>query len=124
MIYFFFNNKIKFLYLIQVKLWTTFNEPRLVAFAYGNEGMAPSVGETFNGIAEYTVIRNILLAHAKAYRLYKKDYAESQKGKQKYLFRGDALRFVVVTHYLIDIFQKIFVPTTTVPTYVVTSYSL
>lgn len=64
-----------------VKLWTTINEPRLVAFAYGNEGMAPSVGETFNGIAEYMVIRNLLLAHAKAYRLYEKHYAQSQKGE-------------------------------------------
>lgn len=83
-----FSNKLKFIYLIQVELWSTINEPRFVALAYGNEGMAPSVGEMFNGISEYMVIRNLLLAHAAVYRLYKKNYAESQKGKLKFLFSG------------------------------------
>ncbi|XP_026804450.1 lactase-phlorizin hydrolase-like [Rhopalosiphum maidis] len=64
-----------------VKYWTTINEPRFVANAYGDETMAPSVGVVFNGFAEYMVIRNLLLAHAAVYRMYKKKYYETQKGK-------------------------------------------
>ncbi|XP_060850736.1 lactase/phlorizin hydrolase-like [Rhopalosiphum padi] len=65
----------------QVKLWSTINEPRFVALAYGNEGMAPSVGESFNGIADYMAIRNELLAHAAVYKLYKKKYFAEQQGE-------------------------------------------
>jgi len=65
----------------QVKLWSTINEPRYVAMAYGNEGIAPSVGESFNGIADYMAIRNVLLAHAAVYRMYKKKYFAEQQGE-------------------------------------------
>ncbi|XP_025206928.1 lactase-phlorizin hydrolase-like [Melanaphis sacchari] len=65
----------------QVKIWTTINEPRFVALAYGNENIAPSVGESFNGIADYMAIRNVLLAHAAAYKLYKSKYFAEQQGE-------------------------------------------
>jgi beta-glucosidase/6-phospho-beta-glucosidase/beta-galactosidase len=65
----------------QVKLWITINEPRFVAMAYGNDMIAPSVGEIFNGIADYMVIRNVLLCHAAVYKLYKKSYFPEQKGE-------------------------------------------
>ncbi|KAL4121991.1 hypothetical protein QTP88_014406 [Uroleucon formosanum] len=65
----------------QVKLWTTFNEPRFVAMGYGNEILAPSIGEIFNGIADYMVIRTILLAHAAVYKLYKTKYLAEQQGE-------------------------------------------
>jgi len=65
----------------QVKYWSTINEPRFVAMAYGNEGMAPSIGESFNGIADYMVIRNVLLAHAAVYKLYKTKYFTEQQGE-------------------------------------------
>jgi len=59
--------------------------------AYGNENIAPNIGELFNGIADYMAIRNVLLAHATVYRLYKNKYFAEQQGKKKYLFRRDAL---------------------------------
>uniref|UniRef100_A0A2H8TJA5 Lactase-phlorizin hydrolase n=1 Tax=Melanaphis sacchari TaxID=742174 RepID=A0A2H8TJA5_9HEMI len=65
----------------QVKIWTTINEPRLVAHAYGSENMAPSVGELFNGIADYMVVRNLLLAHGSVYKKYKVEYYPQQQGE-------------------------------------------
>ncbi|XP_027837389.2 lactase/phlorizin hydrolase-like [Aphis gossypii] len=65
----------------KVKLWSTINEPRFVALAYGNENIAPSIGELFNGIADYMAIRNVLLAHAAVYKLYKNKYFAEQQGE-------------------------------------------
>ena len=46
------------------------------------KGMAPiSVGDSFNGIADYMAIRNLLLAHAAVYRMYKAKYFAEQRGK-------------------------------------------
>ncbi|XP_060867458.1 lactase/phlorizin hydrolase-like [Metopolophium dirhodum] len=80
----YFENYANFLFKTfgsQVKLWTTINEPRFVALAYGNENIAPSVGEVFNGIADYMAIRNVLLSHAAVYKLYKNKYFEEQQGE-------------------------------------------
>ncbi|XP_022169352.1 lactase-phlorizin hydrolase-like [Myzus persicae] len=80
----YFENYANFLFRTfgkDVKLWTTINEPRFVALAYGNENIAPSVGEIFNGIADYMAIRNALLAHAAVYKLYKNKYFEEQQGE-------------------------------------------
>ncbi|KAL4121993.1 hypothetical protein QTP88_014408 [Uroleucon formosanum] len=80
----FFKNYADFLFKTfgsQVKLWSTINEPRFIAMAYGNENIAPSIGEIFNGIADYMAIRNILLAHAAVYKLYKTKYFAEQQGE-------------------------------------------
>eukprot|EP00102_Acyrthosiphon_pisum_P022812 XP_016660022.1 PREDICTED: lactase-phlorizin hydrolase [Acyrthosiphon pisum] len=80
----YFENYANFLFKTfgsQVKLWTTINEPRFVAIAYGDETFAPNIGEVFNGIADYMAIRNALLSHAAAYKLYKKKYFAKQQGE-------------------------------------------
>lgn len=60
---------------VQVKLWITFNEPRLVSWSgYGDGGMAPGMKVPEKA---YFAAHNIILSHAKAYRSYK----ESQNGK-------------------------------------------
>ncbi|KAL4121990.1 hypothetical protein QTP88_014405 [Uroleucon formosanum] len=80
----YFKNYANFLFKTfgsQIKLWTTFNEPRLVAMAYGVDTIAPIINSSFNGIADYMVIRNILLAHAAVYKLYKTKYFAEQQGE-------------------------------------------
>ncbi|KAK7499141.1 hypothetical protein BaRGS_00009688 [Batillaria attramentaria] len=63
-----------------VTLWITFNEPPIIAIpGYSDGGFAPGV----KGMAAnpYIVARNIILSHAKTYRMYQKDFASGQKGK-------------------------------------------
>ncbi|XP_050428686.1 myrosinase 1-like [Adelges cooleyi] len=68
----------------KVKLWTTINEPRMVSEGYGGfYGIAPfgpDLGATYSGIGDYLSIRNMLLAHATAYRIYEKDFKPTQNG--------------------------------------------
>ncbi|XP_050419802.1 lactase/phlorizin hydrolase-like [Adelges cooleyi] len=65
----------------KVTYWSTINEPRLVAGAYGGSKSAPALGDDYSGIADYMVIHNLLLAHAYAYKLYNDKYREKQQGE-------------------------------------------
>ncbi|XP_026313554.1 lactase-phlorizin hydrolase-like [Hyposmocoma kahamanoa] len=61
----------------RVKHWITINEPREICYeGYGSDTKAPQVNAT--GIAEYLCAKNLVMAHAKAYHAYNKDF----KGKQ------------------------------------------
>ncbi|KAK9687268.1 Glycosyl hydrolase family 1 [Popillia japonica] len=63
----------------RVKTWITFNEPsQICEFGYSNGAIAP--GYTQLGIGNYMCGRTLLIAHAKAYRLYEKKYKQLQKG--------------------------------------------
>jgi beta-glucosidase/6-phospho-beta-glucosidase/beta-galactosidase len=65
-----------------VKWWTTINEPRFIVQAYSmDEGKAPALGSQFSGITDYMAVRNIVLSHAAAYRIYEKFYKKKQKGE-------------------------------------------
>lgn len=65
-----------------MKLWTTINEPRFVALAYGTDkSFAPAIGHEFNGVGEYMATRNILLAHAAVYKVYNESFRSEQRGK-------------------------------------------
>ena len=67
-------------FCFQVKLWITFNEPRLVSWSgYGDGGMAPGMKVPERA---YYAAHNIILAHEKAYRAYNK----SQNGNQMFLW--------------------------------------
>ena len=60
-------------------MWITLNEPYVTCIdGYGYGSVAPAK----KGIADYPYIcaHNILKAHAKAYRLYQKEFAKTQKG--------------------------------------------
>ncbi|XP_041985165.1 myrosinase 1-like [Aricia agestis] len=64
----------------RVKMWITINEPKQICYeGYGSDMKAPLVNLT--GIAEYLCAKNVLLAHAKAYRLYDERYRKEQKGE-------------------------------------------
>ncbi|KAK9687272.1 Glycosyl hydrolase family 1 [Popillia japonica] len=63
----------------RVKTWITFNEPsQICEFGYSRGFLAP--GYTQLGIGNYMCGRTLLIAHAKAYRLYEKKYKQHQKG--------------------------------------------
>ncbi|XP_050681943.1 myrosinase 1-like [Leptidea sinapis] len=63
----------------RVKNWITINEPKQICYeGYGSDKKAPLVN--MSGIAEYLCSKNVLLAHAAAYRLYDREYRERQRG--------------------------------------------
>lgn len=62
-----------------VKCWVTINEPKQVCQAgYGEGYFAPGI--VSRGVGEYICAKNLLLAHAKAYRIYDKQFRAKQKG--------------------------------------------
>lgn len=64
----------------RVKRWITFNEPTVFCLkGYGMATAPPMVAA--NGTGEYLCANNVLKAHAAAYRLYKKRYADQFNGK-------------------------------------------
>ncbi|CAK1594687.1 unnamed protein product [Parnassius mnemosyne] len=65
-------------YASKVKHWITINQPNSICTsAYGETAMTPDLNK---GITEYQCTKNILLAHAMAYRLYQKEYKNKYKG--------------------------------------------
>ncbi|XP_075986680.1 myrosinase 1-like [Anticarsia gemmatalis] len=63
----------------RVKTWITMNEPKQFAvFGYGTFRFAPNI--VSRGIGDYMAIKNLLLAHARAWHLYDKEYRDKQKG--------------------------------------------
>lgn len=66
-------------YADRVKFWITINQPDTICvLGYGSSVMAPGIDAS--GIGEYLCIKNLLLAHAKVYRLYEKEYKIKNKG--------------------------------------------
>lgn len=62
-----------------VKWWVTINEPKQVCLAgYGGGYFAPGI--VSNGVGEYVCAKNVLLAHARAFRIYDKEFRQKQKG--------------------------------------------
>uniref|UniRef100_A0A2H1V873 SFRICE_008433 n=1 Tax=Spodoptera frugiperda TaxID=7108 RepID=A0A2H1V873_SPOFR len=63
----------------RVKTWITLNEPKqFIIYGYGMERFAPNIVSA--GIGDYIAVKNALMAHAKAWHLYDKEYREKQKG--------------------------------------------
>ena len=64
----------------RVKRWITFNEPRETTLGgYESGYMAP--GLQFEGTGTYNTTVTVLLAHAKAFRMYDMKYRMTQRGK-------------------------------------------
>lgn len=69
----------------RVKTWITVNEPKQFAvFGYGSKRFAPNIVSP--GIGDYMAVKNVLLAHARAWHLYDKQYRGKQKGNIFILF--------------------------------------
>nr|AEW46867.1 seminal fluid protein CSSFP001 [Chilo suppressalis] len=63
----------------RVKYWITMNEPREVCYqGYGDVTKAPRLN--MKGIGEYMCAKNLLVAHAKAYDIYDKEFREKWGG--------------------------------------------
>lgn len=63
----------------RVKNWITFNEPiQVCSMGYGSGDLAP--GYNSSGIGEYQCGRTLILAHARAYHLYEREFKSTQKG--------------------------------------------
>lgn len=63
----------------RVRYWMTINEPKQICYeGYGSDLKAPFLNMT--GIAEYLCAKNVLLAHAKVYRMYDEQYRRLQNG--------------------------------------------
>lgn len=70
-----------FIFVIKVKYWITLNEPFVVSnHGYEIGVMAP--GLKGKGDRIYASGHNLIKAHAKAYRIYEKDFKSTQKGCQ------------------------------------------
>ncbi|XP_072948368.1 myrosinase 1-like [Epargyreus clarus] len=68
------------LYADRVKMWLTINEPNLLCDYNFNTGyLAPFIKDTDN--AAYLCNKHVLVAHAKAWRLYDKHYKPKYHGK-------------------------------------------
>ncbi|KAM3959861.1 myrosinase 1 [Aphomia sociella] len=66
-------------YANKVKYWITINQPSDVCInGYGNGEMPPNIKA--KGVMDYVCIKNILLAHARVYRLYVKEYKNKYNG--------------------------------------------
>lgn len=66
-------------YANKVPYWVTINEPKQICYeGYGSDAKAPMLN--LSGIAEYLCAKNVLLAHAKAYRLYDDKYRKVHNG--------------------------------------------
>uniref|UniRef100_H2YY83 beta-glucosidase n=1 Tax=Ciona savignyi TaxID=51511 RepID=H2YY83_CIOSA len=64
----------------KVKRWITFNEPWVfTVLGYGNGAHSPNIKDS--GRLDYQAGKNVLLAHAKAYRLYQTQYKAVQNGE-------------------------------------------
>lgn len=62
-------------------MWTTINEPSVTVEGYKSYNAAPAFGHDMSGVADYLAINHIILAHARAYDIYKKNYKAVQKGE-------------------------------------------
>jgi beta-glucosidase/6-phospho-beta-glucosidase/beta-galactosidase len=63
----------------RVQYWITINEPKQICYeGYGSDIKAPFLNVT--GVAEYMCAKNVLLAHARTYRLYDEQFRKLQNG--------------------------------------------
>ncbi|GBP05947.1 Myrosinase 1 [Eumeta japonica] len=64
----------------RVKYWMTINEPREVCDeGYGDVNLAPLLDS--KGIGEYMCVKNLLVAHARAYHIYNDEYKSKYGGE-------------------------------------------
>jgi len=64
--------------MLQVKWWTTINEPWTHALGYEGSGFAPGINSP--GVGLYQAGHNMIKAHARVYRLYEQ-YRAKQQGE-------------------------------------------
>ena len=72
--------------ILKVKYWTTINDPYTMAGrGYGNGDMAPGMNHPEE--LPYRVAHNLINAHVRVYRMYEKDFKDTQRGNLSTLIR-------------------------------------
>ncbi|KAG7299996.1 hypothetical protein JYU34_017033 [Plutella xylostella] len=72
----------------RVKLWLTINEPNEICYlGYGHVLEAPALNAS--GIADYLCAKNLVIAHARAYRLYTSQYKPLHGGRVGIVFSAN-----------------------------------
>nr|XP_026490183.1 myrosinase 1-like [Vanessa tameamea] len=68
------------MYADRVNTWVTINEPMMICdFSYNVGNLVPQITEEFLG--PFICNKNVLMAHAKAWRIYDENYKEKYQGK-------------------------------------------
>lgn len=68
-----------------MQYWITINEPTMVCeLGYGLGLVAPLIKEP--EVGKYMCIKNIMMAHAKAYRVYEREFKHLFNGKILFTF--------------------------------------
>ncbi|CAG9131153.1 unnamed protein product [Plutella xylostella] len=68
------------LFADRVKYWVTINEPSVFCeFGYGAGMIAPGIKD--QDIGKYMCVKNVLMAHGKAYRVYEREFKGKYSGK-------------------------------------------
>uniref|UniRef100_A0A0K8TUT8 beta-glucosidase n=1 Tax=Phaedon cochleariae TaxID=80249 RepID=A0A0K8TUT8_PHACE len=71
-----------------VKVWVTINEPKQICHSgYGTGGYAPGVVSP--GVGEYVCARHVLLAHAKAWRVFDKEFRSALGSRNTIVIDSD-----------------------------------
>jgi lactase-phlorizin hydrolase len=67
---------------VQVKWWITINDPHSVSYGYSDpQSLAPGVNGT--AVGYYLAAHTLIKSHARVYRLYEKEFRDSQGGKNR-----------------------------------------
>jgi len=65
---------------LQVKWWITINDPHSISYGYSEpHSFAPGVNGT--AVGYYLAAHTLIKSHARVYRLYEKEFRNSQRGK-------------------------------------------
>ena len=65
---------------MQVKWWITINDPHSISYGYSEpHSFAPGVNGT--AVGYYLAAHTLIKSHARVYRLYEKEFRNSQRGK-------------------------------------------
>ncbi|XP_041985541.1 myrosinase 1-like [Aricia agestis] len=72
----------------RVKLWSTINEPLSICAGYESSSVFAPFLE-LSGTGSYLCAKNMLLAHARVYRLYDENYRQPQQGKIGIIFDAE-----------------------------------
>jgi beta-glucosidase/6-phospho-beta-glucosidase/beta-galactosidase len=78
-------------YLIhaQVKRWITINDPHSVSYGYSDpQSFAPGVNGA--AVGYYLAAQTLIKSHARVYRLYEREFRDSQGGKNRTLSSNTA----------------------------------
>lgn len=85
------------LFADRVKYWLTLNEPMVICDAGYGELAAPYLDDTKIGL--YLCNKYVLMAHAKAYRIYEEEFRHLYHGEFTYFFYGRSYKYARKTSY-------------------------